>query len=169
MSRTARQGRSRGEWFESFVPCNPRTRRVLQLNDLYRGFECLPLRHTICNAEKSARLALEFAGNGRNFAILASNRTGESVLLVEAGKLCSPFLWRASERSGFHDSIGRMQCDHKPMIKRKRLDFVGSLENCKRNSFDTARLSSGPRTRGEHLPLSPTHRLRRVLEGRAES
>jgi hypothetical protein len=36
---TARQGRSRGKWFESFVSCNLRTRRVLQLNDLYRGFE----------------------------------------------------------------------------------------------------------------------------------
>ena len=58
---------------------------------------------------------------------LLANRTGESVLLVEAGKLCGPFLWRASERSGFHDSIARMQRDHKPVIKRKRLDFVGGL------------------------------------------
>ena len=61
MSMTARQGRSHGEWFESFVSCNLRTRRVLQLNDLYRGFECLPLRHAVCPAEKSACITLEIA------------------------------------------------------------------------------------------------------------
>jgi hypothetical protein len=48
--------------------------------------------------------------------LLRSNRTGESVLLKAAGKLCSLFLRRASEQSGFKDSIRRMQRDHKPMI-----------------------------------------------------
>jgi hypothetical protein len=48
--------------------------------------------------------------------LLLSNRTGESVLLNFAGKLCGLFLRRAYEQSGFKDSIRRMQCDHKPMI-----------------------------------------------------
>jgi hypothetical protein len=37
--------------------------------------------------------------------LLLSNRTGESVLLNFAGKLCGLFLRRASEQSGFKDSI----------------------------------------------------------------
>jgi hypothetical protein len=44
--------------------------------------------------------------------LLLSKRTGESVLLIAAGKLCSLFLRRASEQSGFKDSVRRMQCDH---------------------------------------------------------
>src|ERR1017187_3883588 len=35
-------------------------------------------------------------------------------------KFCRLFLWRAHGQSGFKDSIRRMQCDHKPMIRRKR-------------------------------------------------
>jgi hypothetical protein len=37
--------------------------------------------------------------------LLRSNRTGESVLLIAAGKLCSLFLRRASEQSGFNNSV----------------------------------------------------------------
>src|ERR1039458_6426634 len=55
---------------------------------------------------------------------LLSNRTGESVLLNTARRLCGLSLRRAQEQSGFNDSIGRMPCDHKPMIRRSRLDFV---------------------------------------------
>jgi hypothetical protein len=47
--------------------------------------------------------------------LLLANRTGKSVLLIAAGKLCSLFLRRASEQSGFKDSVRRMQCDHKSM------------------------------------------------------
>jgi hypothetical protein len=32
------------------------------------------------------------------------------------------FLWRGHSHSGFSDSVGRMQCDHKPTMRRKRLD-----------------------------------------------
>ncbi len=53
---------------------------------------------------------------GASPQLALSNRTGESVLLIAAGKLCSLFLRMASEQSGFKDSIRRMQCDHKPMI-----------------------------------------------------
>src|ERR1017187_8811605 len=58
--------------------------------------------------------------------LLRSNRTGESVLLIAAGKLCSLFLRRASEQSGFNNSVRRMQCDHKPIMRRKQLDFVST-------------------------------------------
>ena len=47
--------------------------------------------------------------------LLRSNRTGERVLLIAAGKLCSLFLRRAYEQSGFNNSVRRMQCDHKPI------------------------------------------------------
>src|ERR1035441_5453487 len=50
--------------------------------------------------------------------LLLSRWTGESVLLIAAGKLCSLFLRRAYEQSGFNNSVRRMQCDHKPIGKR---------------------------------------------------
>jgi hypothetical protein len=61
--------------------------------------------------------------------LLLSKRTGEDVLRIAASKLCSLFLRRASEQSGFNNSVRRMQCDHKPMMWRKQLDYVsaGSL------------------------------------------
>src|SRR6266403_2740716 len=31
--------------------------------------------------------------------------------------ICRPFLWRAHAQSGFSDFIGRMQCDHKPIVR----------------------------------------------------
>jgi hypothetical protein len=37
------------------------------------------------------------------------------------------FLWRGHSQSGFSDSFGRMQCDHKPTMRRKRLDLVKPL------------------------------------------
>jgi DNA invertase Pin-like site-specific DNA recombinase len=43
--------------------------------------------------------------------------------LIAAGTLCSLFLRRASEQSGFKDSIRRMRCDHQSMVWRRRLDF----------------------------------------------
>ena len=44
--------------------------RYTSLN-LYRGFESLPLRQTVWSPEKSARISLEIAENGLNFATLA--------------------------------------------------------------------------------------------------
>src|ERR1017187_4749090 len=58
--------------------------------------------------------------------LLRSNRTGERVLLIAAGKLCSLFIRRAYEQSGFNNSVRRIQCDHKPIIRRKQLDFVST-------------------------------------------
>jgi len=55
---------------------------------------------------------------------LLSTRTGESVPLYSSRKLSSAFLWRADTQSGFNDSIRRMQCDHKPMIRRRALTLV---------------------------------------------
>src|ERR1017187_9704382 len=56
----------------------------------------------------------EIAANPR---LSLSNRTGERVLLIAAGKLCSLFLRRAYWQSGFKDSVRRMQCDHKSMMR----------------------------------------------------
>ena len=58
--------------------------------------------------------------------LLLSKWTGESVLLIAAGQLCSLFLRRAYEQSGFNNSVRRMQCDHKPIMRRKQLDFVST-------------------------------------------
>ena len=33
------------------------------------------------------------------------------------------FLWRGDRRSGLKNPIRRMQCDHKPIIRRMRLDL----------------------------------------------
>jgi len=60
--------------------------------------------------------SLEMAAISR---MVPANRTGESVLLYSAGKLCRTFLRRAHSQSGFKDSLRRMQCDHKPMILRR--------------------------------------------------
>jgi hypothetical protein len=53
-----------------------------------------------------------------------SNLTGESVLLNTACRVCDLSLRRAQEHYGFNDSVRRMLCDHKPMKRRCRLDFV---------------------------------------------
>ena len=37
------------------------------------------------------------------------------------------FLWRGHSQSGSSHSVGRMQCDHKPTMRRKRLDLVKHL------------------------------------------
>jgi len=50
---------------------------------------------------------------------LLANRTGESILTSYWWRAQRHFLRRASKQSGFHDSLGRMQCDHKPMMRRK--------------------------------------------------
>src|SRR5713101_4971537 len=60
--------------------------------------------------------------------VFPSNSTGESVPSNLVGKFSGAFLWRAHAQSDSTDSIRRMQCDHKPMIRRKRLDFVSSWD-----------------------------------------
>jgi hypothetical protein len=56
--------------------------------------------------------------------VLPLNCTRGSVPPYPAGTFSDAFLWRAHAQSGFSDSVTRMQCDHKPMMRRKRLDFV---------------------------------------------
>jgi hypothetical protein len=41
-----------------------------------------------------------------------------------AARFSGVFLWTAHTQSGFSESIRRMQCDHKPMMRRKRLDLT---------------------------------------------
>jgi hypothetical protein len=91
--------------------------------------ESLPLRHTVWVAEKSRRIALKIARNGRNSASLALKLNRRKCLLNAGGRLYGLFLRRADEQSGLNDSIRRMQCDHKPMMGRKRLDFCPPSEN----------------------------------------
>src|ERR1700730_4137164 len=43
------------------------------------------------------------------------------------GVILSAFLWRGHSQSGFTDSVERMQCDHKPTMRRRRLDLVKHL------------------------------------------
>src|ERR1017187_6476184 len=54
-------------------------------------------------------------GKSLELAVIArvfhAKRTGESVLLNMPRRPCSLFLRRASEQSGFNDSIRRTQCD----------------------------------------------------------
>jgi hypothetical protein len=54
------------------------------------------------------------------------NRTGKSVAVNSAGELPRLFLWGADDQSAFNASFRRMQCDHKSMTWRKRLDFAGT-------------------------------------------
>jgi hypothetical protein len=64
------------------------------------------------------------------------------------GELCSVFLWRPSEQSGF---LPAMHCDHKPMVWRKRLDFVSGWswtivvdERSRKRNISTSRTASFP-------------------------
>src|SRR6266403_5587286 len=43
---------------------------------------------------------------------------------VSNGVNLPTFLWRGHSQSGSSDSVGRMQCDHKPTTRRKRLNLV---------------------------------------------
>src|ERR1035441_4541635 len=61
--------------------------------------------------------------------LLLSKRTGEDVLRIAASKLCSLFLRRASEQSGFNNSVRRMQCDHKPIMKIQDRNPVALFQN----------------------------------------
>jgi hypothetical protein len=56
------------------------------------------------------------------------NRTGESVPLRFVGTLLGLSLWKAHWQSGFDDTTGRMQRDHKSMGWRKRLPDVTSIK-----------------------------------------
>ena len=81
LATTARPACSRGEFLKLLIPCNLRTRRLLQVSDLYRGFECLPLRHAVWTAEKFHR---PFPRNMRKMPVFRDysliNRTGENGL-----------------------------------------------------------------------------------------
>ena len=64
-------------------------------------------------------LLRKFQEMGAISQLLLLRRTGRSVLLNDASKLCGLFLRRASEQSGFTDALRRMQFDQKPIIRRK--------------------------------------------------
>ena len=92
--------------------------------------------------------------------VLPPNRTGERVPSNGAGKFSGVFLWRAHAQSGFSDFIGLMQYDHKPMILRKRLDFV-SIWECR---LSTNQHAVRPRKRRESPPRRRSGRRLHWLE-----
>ncbi len=53
--------------------------------------ESLPLRHTVCSAEKSARISLEKPGNPRQFAIFQLETGPEKIARVIVGQLSPAF------------------------------------------------------------------------------
>jgi hypothetical protein len=63
LATTPRPARSRGEFLKLLIPCNLRTRRLLQVSDLYQGFESFPLRHAVCTAEKGGSSSREIREN----------------------------------------------------------------------------------------------------------
>ena len=73
---------------------------------------------------ESACIVLKIAGNAAIPQFFLSNRTRENLVLHSSRQLSSLFLWRADTQSGFNGSARRMQCDHKPIMGRKQLDFV---------------------------------------------
>jgi len=78
-------------------------RVALRLNDLYRRFECLPLRQQVLTAENSRP---KLPRNSRNTPIFrdysSANRTAESGLPTENGVTVPAFLCKAPARSGFN-------------------------------------------------------------------
>jgi hypothetical protein len=93
---------------------------------LYRGFESFPLRHAVWAAEKCRAT---FPRNMRNMPIVRDsshiNWTPENGLLSSNAVSIMAFLRKGA--SGFKDSIRRTQCDYKPVVRRKRVDFGFSI------------------------------------------
>jgi hypothetical protein len=77
---------------------------------LYREFESLSLRHAVWDAEKIGCIPLKIAGNRRSDLTFQQRRQ----TVFSAGHVRSPV---------FNDSIRRTQCDHKPIIRRRRFDW----------------------------------------------
>src|ERR1035441_2404925 len=83
--------------------------------------DCLP-RQLVSTAEKPRCIPLKVGGKCPQFCVFhAETGLGESVLLELIGTLCGAFLRRADGRSGLMIPIGRMQCDHKPIVRRMRI------------------------------------------------
>ncbi len=96
---------------------------------------------TCTESSNPSRSAIQ-SGSQRNLAIFlqeslenaaisrlrSSNQTGESVLLYSAGEIWGTFLRRAETQSGFDKPAWRMECDHKLVIWRERLDFWPGTE-----------------------------------------
>jgi hypothetical protein len=58
-------------------------------------------------------------------------------------------------QSGFTDSDRRMQCDQKPMLRQKRLDFAGDIRTSERKAVASRdRESMLPAGSRNHTPFS---------------
>jgi hypothetical protein len=54
LATTPRLAGSRGEFLKLLIPRNLRKRRLLQVSDLYRRFECLPLSATQSGLQRNS-------------------------------------------------------------------------------------------------------------------
>src|SRR4029077_20362689 len=59
--------------------------------------------------------------------ISSAKRTGENGLPGIEWRQSTGLSLRGHSQSGSSDSVGRIQCDHKPTMRRKRLDLVKHL------------------------------------------
>lgn len=114
LATTARLAGSRREFLKLLIPRNLRKRRLLQVSDLYRGFESFPLRHVVWTAEK---IRTTFRRNTRNMPIfrdyLQTNRTVENGLLGSESAFCPGFSLGGACAVRFREGLRRMQCDQK--------------------------------------------------------
>jgi len=96
----------------------------LQPNDLYRVFECLPLRHAVWTAENSHR---HFRQNSRILPVFrdsrSTNRTAESGLPQRRLALIHLFRCSDDKQSNFHEFVRRRLWRSDSNSGRTRLDF----------------------------------------------
>jgi hypothetical protein len=77
----------------------------------------------VCAAEKLICITARIAENRGNSVVLAFKSHWRKCLVEPKGNFSGAFLCRARAQSDFPDSVRRMQCDHKPIMQRKSLDF----------------------------------------------
>jgi hypothetical protein len=87
--------------------------------------ESLPLRHTVWVAEKRGCIPPKIARNGHNSTISFLKPDRRSVLWRATGGAMESLSLEGTAQSAFKNSIRRMQCDHKPMTRRKRVKVRG--------------------------------------------
>jgi hypothetical protein len=84
----------------------------------------LPPPHSLARRENRLYLLQELLKIPVILQFSPSNGTGERAPSNPAGWFSGVFLWRAHAQSFSSDSVRRMQCDDRPMMRRKGLDFV---------------------------------------------
>jgi hypothetical protein len=142
VSCAIRLGEWRQEWtcswiFRLFLPGDDlvnllirrklRQRRELETQD---GSEssCVAVSPPV--SLKCSEIRQDFSGNCEKWAQFqdSSAETGLENTVDRLDPLCGRFLRKAYKQSGFRECDGRMQCDRKSLMRRKRLDFSPPFE-----------------------------------------